>query len=298
MKIAVIGAGMAGLAMSWYLLQKNHTVTIFDRGDGASQASTGLLHPFPGRQAKLSWQAHEGMKATLELLNVAGADTFVQNGILRFAADQAQRSAFTEDSRQWLALAAPEKVKWIPEGITVFSRKYLEGLRRACASAAFVQGRVGLQDLSDFDAIIIAAGAGTLDFEECKQLGLKCNIGQMLICQWEEKIPFSLLGLGHITPTENPALCMVGSTYEHTSLPDREKALQLLEKVAVFYPPARSFKIVEVRSGVRIAPQEGYRPVVAKVRDNVWAFSGFGSRGLLYHALLAKSFVETENLSA
>jgi glycine/D-amino acid oxidase-like deaminating enzyme len=287
MNIAIIGAGFAGLAVAWFALQKGDRVTVFDQGEGASLASTGLLHPYPGREAKLSWQAEEGMSATKELLEVAGKDTFVENGLVRFAVTE-------EQQRTYGPSPVPKvvgKAKEFPEGITVFSRRYLANLRKACSKADFIDAHVEPDALHEYDAIIVAGGAKTLQWPGCGDLELKCNIGQMLICRWKEKLPMSLLGHGHITPTEDPELCQVGSTYEHGKHPEREKALALIEKVAQFYPPAREFAIVDVRSGVRIAPKMGYRPIVQKVGKKTWVCTGFGSRGLLYHALMAKSLM-------
>ena len=98
----------------------------------------------------------------------------------------------------------------------------------------------------------------------------------------------SLLSNAHITPTEDPELCLIGSTYEHTEKPDPKKALELLQKAALFYPPAKDFKIVEIRSGVRLSPRVGYKPIVEKINPKTWVFTGLGSRGLIYHALFAK----------
>lgn len=265
MKIAVVGAGYAGLAVTWHLLQKNHDLTVFDGGEGASHVSTGLLHPAPGRLAKPTWRADEGMKASRELLEVVGRDSYLQNGIFRFREG---------------------KKTFIPEGITVFSRKYLMDLKKACQSAKFVQHWVkSLDELAHFDKIILTVGCETLSFVD---LPLKKTIGQCLVCECPEPIPISLLGLGHITPTEEPNVCLVGSTYEHTDRPDPQKALALIDQVAQFYPIAKSFKILGICSATRISPKVGYRPFLQKVDPRIWVFTGLGSRGLIYHALFAK----------
>lgn len=277
MKIAIIGAGYAGLAVAWNLLQKQLDVTVFDGGPGASHISTGLLHPAPGRHAVPTWRAEEGMKATLTLLEIASIEraVFERNGILRIATTEEQRKDFGGDTL------------WIPEGITVYSRLYLAGLKQACKRAQFVNYWVeNLQELDAFDAIVLTTGAETLRWVD---LPLNCTIGQTLICKWKERLPMSLLSHGHITPTEDPELCQVGSTYEHTKEPDPKKALELLQKAALFYPPARDFEVVEIRSAVRIAPKIGYRPIVAQVAPKTWVFTGLGSRGLIYHALFAKT---------
>ncbi len=280
MNIAVVGAGYAGLAVAWNLLQKQFSVTVFDGGPGASHVSTGLLHLSPGRHAVPTWRAAEGMEATRALLEVASGEkpVFQQNGILRIATTDEQRRDFGGATL------------WMPEGITVYSRLYLEGLKKACKGAYFIDHRIeDLQELESFDAIILTTGAETLRWAE---LPLSCTIGQTLICKWKEPLSMSLLSYGHITPTEDPTLCQVGSTYEHTPKPDPQKALELLEKVALFYPPAKDFEIVEIRSAVRIAPKIGYRPLIAQIGPKTWVFAGLGSRGLIYHALFAREVGE------
>lgn len=295
MRIAVVGAGLAGLAAVWHLLQKGHDVTLFDGkgiGGGASGVSTGLLHTSPGRQAIPSWRADEGMKATLELLQIASQErpVYIQNGILRLAITEQQKIDFKKQpgwlENHSLPKATPGPALWIPEGITVYSRLYLEGLWKACQGAKLEKQTIhSLQELDSFDLIVLACGEAIRRFAD---LPLSYTIGQTLLCRWPEPLPVSLLSHGHITPTENPELCQVGSTYEHTPEPDPKKALELLEKVALFYPPAKDFQIVEIRSGVRVSPKVGYRPLIEKISHKALVFTGLGSRGLLYHALISR----------
>lgn len=279
MTIAILGAGYAGLAAAWHL-SKHYTVTVFEEGFGASYASTGLLHPAPGRRTTPVWRAQEGMKTTLELLHIASGErpVFQQNGLLRIAITEEQKRDFGGETL------------WVPEGITVYSRLYLEGLKRACVGVQFQRQRIEhLSELDGYDAIILAAGADIFRF--APDLPLKRTLGQMLLCRSPEPISSSLLSHGHITPTEDPELCQVGSTYEHTEYPDPKKALALLEQVARFYPLAKHFQVVEIRSGIRVSPKEGSRPLIQQINAKTWVFSGLGSRGLLYHAWMARRFV-------
>lgn len=265
MKIAVVGAGYVGLAVAWHLLKKNHEVAVFDGGNGASHVSTGLLHSAPGKKALPTWRAQEGMESAIELLEIAGEDTFVRNGILR-------------------------ENRMIPEGITVFSKRYLAKLKKACAKqffkAAFIDHWVNsLEELNSYDQIILTTGSETLSWAN---LALKKTIGQCLVCRCSEPLSASLLGQGHITPTEEPGICLVGSTYEHTEKPDPKKALALLDQVAHFYPKALEFKVLDILCGTRISPKVGYKPILQKINPKTWVLAGFGSRGLIYHALFAK----------
>ena len=63
MNVAVVGAGIAGLAVTWHLLNIGAQVTVFESVEGASYASTGLLHPYPGKKALKTHLADEGMQA-------------------------------------------------------------------------------------------------------------------------------------------------------------------------------------------------------------------------------------------
>ncbi len=193
----------------------------------------------------------------------------------------------------------PTEGLWIESGITVFSRLYLQGLWQASEKrgAKLVKEEIkAVSQLADFDQIVLAAGSQVLHFEECRHLPLKTNLGQTLLCRWKTPLPFSLVSQGHITLTEDPDFCQVGSTYEHTPTVDPKKAEELLEKVSLFYPPASQFEILEIRSGARIAPKEGYRPLFERISPNAFVFTGFGSRALLYHALLGKALAKSLEL--
>jgi glycine/D-amino acid oxidase-like deaminating enzyme len=304
MKIAVVGAGLAGLSTAWYALEKGHQVTLFDTigiGAGASGVSTGLLYPCPGREAIHSWRSLEGMEATCQLLKISeeayGSPIASYTGIFRPAESHDQKRDFRENQSKeavWAEVDLPglavKEGLWIESGITVFSRPYLMGLWLACKKrgALFEQGHLR----GEFDKVIYATGAGSLQLEECKKIPFRTAIGQSLVCEWKKQLPYSIASYGYISVTENPSLCQIGSTYEHTLEPDPKKAIELIEKVASFYPEAREFKICEIRSGKRIAPKEGHQPIVTEIKPNTWLFTGLGSRGMLYHALLGRELLE------
>jgi glycine/D-amino acid oxidase-like deaminating enzyme len=52
---------------------------------------------------------------------------------------------------------------------------------------------------------------------------------------------------------------------------------------------------VEVRHGTRVSPKknhEGRLPIVAHLRDDIYIYTGLGSRGLIYHGVFAKKLSE------
>jgi glycine/D-amino acid oxidase-like deaminating enzyme len=304
MRVAIVGAGLAGLSVTWHLSKLGVQTVLFDPkgiGGGASGVSTGLLHPFPGKKALRSWGAAEGMEATFALLQISeealGKRVADRSGIFRPAITEQQKADFfscaeKDPEGEWKEIpiaGTTHSGLWIAKGVCVFSQLYLEGLWRACEKRGADFVRASYRP-ADFDAVVFAAGHEILRF--FPDLPLKTAIGQTLLCRWKTPLPFSLVSQGHITPTEDPAFCQVGSTYEHTPEPTPALALALLDKASIFHPPAKEFEIVERRSGVRIAPREGYRPIAGKAAPKTWIFTGLGSRGMLYHASLGAELAE------
>ena len=321
MKVAVIGAGLAGLAVSCFLLDRPGVeVTLFDPkgiGGGASGASTGLLHPFCARLAIKSWLADEAMQEALFLLDRAEAalqcKAAVRSGILRLAMTKAQQEVFrvraqTHQEVLWLE---PDEVQekaphakaypglWIASGVTLFPKLYLQGLFLHCKTRGmkFEPHKIeSLDALSHFDQIILCTGFDVQQFPLCSSFILEPTKGYALRCKCNEKgLPFSLIASGHISVAEEPNTCLVGSTYEHNfqDLSADPKAIQeLIGKVQTFYPNAGSFEILEVMIGARTSIPKGYRPIAERISERVSLFTGLGSRGHLYHGLLGKRMAE------
>ena len=78
MKIAIIGAGFAGLASAKFLIDAGASVTIFDAkgvGGGASSVCCGLMHPYPGLESRRSLHAEEALRCSKELIRLAEENT-------------------------------------------------------------------------------------------------------------------------------------------------------------------------------------------------------------------------------
>jgi len=305
-KIAIIGAGFAGLSVAWHLLAKGGCeVAIYDAkgiGGGASGIATGLLHPYVGEQVRRSLEAKEGMEATQALIAVAQkkveAPIVICQGILRYTHSEEQREKFLSHAKEFGDVERREEnCFWISSGLTIDSPLYLEGLWRAISEKGgqLITSRVAdLKALGSFDHIVIAAGSGIKHFPELKSLPLSLLKGQALICQAPPFVPLpktTLLGKGHVALMRDPRLCTIGSTYERedeTEKVDAEKAKQLLfSHIESFFPAVSQLKIIDCKAALRVTKQGHYFPFFGKVKDNIWALTGLGSRGLLYHALLA-----------
>ena len=329
MKIAIIGAGFCGLAAAWHLLNHEPAISklivhLFDAkgiGKGVSGMAAGLLHPYVGAHAKLNWRAREGFKATQELLLISsqalGYPVIASSqGILRLALNETQQRDFQicaelyPSDTLWLEPSACQGLApgcadapglWLKQGLTVYSYLYLQGLWKACAAkgAQFEQRSIrALNELQDFDLIIVTAGAESHHLQELSFLPIKTIKGQVLELSWPTDVPPLTCALNsqvYILMTEKRNSCLVGATYEKgysEASTDIDTAKQeILPKAYQLFPPLQKASIITCYAGMRaVTPQR--RPFLKFIAPNCWVLTGMGSKGLLYHALFAKELVQ------
>lgn len=333
MQIAIIGAGFAGLAAAWTLLHSkihNQTiqVTLFDKegiGAGASGVAAGLMHPFANAHSKLNREGYESFKASMQLLTAAeqtlGYRPFESTGILRPALSAIQEDEFRAASQKhpedivWkefneMKSIIPEVITasgiWIKTGISVYTDEYMRGLWLACQNlgAVFQQHEVkSLEELKDFNLIIIAMGPRCCSINELSRLPLRYTKGQILELIWPKglpPLPMALNGNVYCVMLRDQKRCLVGSTYEKvfsTSEVDFETAKKLiLPKLVELYPPLTEAEIIDCRAGIRVSTPQ-HLPLIQKINSRCYVITGFGSKGLLYHALYSQKLVNLINSS-
>jgi glycine/D-amino acid oxidase-like deaminating enzyme len=214
------------------------------------------------------------MEATRNYLNQIQGSAHL-GGVLRVAVNEQQR-------RDWPLAAGPlaqwrESGLFIPSGVTVYMRRYLEGLL-ALSGAELRKGELE----GEFDAVIFATGIGMIE----KGFPIQPVRGRAVFAEWKGDLPFALVSNGHVTPTEWEGVIGIGSTYHEESLDS------LFNRVSLFFPEVREAKIVEVKEAFRAAQMGQYRPIVKRLGPKEWGFGALGSRGLLYHALLGKELAD------
>lgn len=257
MRYAVVGAGLAGLAVAYFLRQKGCSVTIFDKsgvGAGASGIASGLLHPYPGKKGLLSKYGFEALAATTDLLDRVeeqGEKVTLRNGIIKDGA-------------------------LISSGITVFMDRYLKGLLKYLNLTV-----EPMRNLDGFDHVVFAVGAGIREMHF--DLPIQFIKGQILTVESSKIWERSVIDNGHVSPLPDGRY-HIGSTYEHhftSDEPDLAHAESYLAPRVKNFAP---FNICSVSAGVRVSVKGSYLPIIKKIDDRVSVFTGLGSRGLLYHA--------------
>ena len=117
MRVAILGAGFAGLSTAYYLIHHSKgrvVIDLFDPhpiGGGTSGLSAGLLHPFHGRKAERVWNADTLLKATHTLITESskgmGRPVVTSRGLLRPAttplqiANYKKAASLNTDTEWW-----------------------------------------------------------------------------------------------------------------------------------------------------------------------------------------------------
>lgn len=325
MKVAVIGAGFCGLAVLWHLLNADnkYEVTLFDEngiGGGASGIAAGLLHPYVGASAKLNWKGKQGFEAARRLLTVSsealGRSVFDENqGILRLALTEKQMHEFQkspalEDPHvSWLEPWQSQSLAkgctnasalWIRNGLSIFPDLYLQGLWKACVNkgARFEKRHISsLIELKEYSTIISTTGALTKHIVELEPLPIKVVKGQILELEWPActpALPCSLISQAYIVMKPNSKSCIIGSTYEknfsdaHPNLSVAKN--EILPKALAMLPALQKAKIMNCYAGLRAVTPD-HLPLLKQIGSKEWVLTGMGSKGLLYHALMAQELV-------
>ncbi|MFN0065551.1 MAG: NAD(P)/FAD-dependent oxidoreductase [Chlamydiales bacterium] len=325
MRIAILGAGFAGLAVTWHILRYSrgrYTIDLYDPqeiGTGSSGNSLGLLHPYPGKRAMRAWRATRSITEAHRLFTEAsqaiGKPVVTGRGVLRPAVTEKNVEEFQYRVKQWqdiewwdhnkCAREIPGLVThptgggmFIPEGLTIDVKIYLEGLFKACVNLGTIYKQttdISGSVLQSYDRVLVALGANSLAFGPLKQLPMTPIKGQILSLKWPKNVPppkYALAGEKQLVMDPGYESCSVGATYERdfTSLAINEELAykEIMPKILEFFPLLKGAEIVGVRTGVRACPA-GMYPFVGKLSKNLWFMTGLGSKGLLYHAWLGKA---------
>jgi len=306
MKIAIVGAGFAGVALAYYLsLDPKVSVTVIDKGgiaSGASGASCGLMHAYVGMQVRRSQMADEAFDESKRLIELAQSVSSMSladfSGIQRIAQTDEQKKILMDYASTLDEVSLISEGRFLlHKGATVQPVSYLNSLWKVCENmgARFEKKMLhSLSELDHFDGVVLACGAGIFDFETCKKFRLDCTKGQALQIRWPSFFPsltHSIIAKGYVTKSIDPGIAYLGSTFERGVVsPDSDLDVakdDLLPKFSAVFPDLQP-EVIGIKSGVRVSSVGHYFPLIGKVSERLFLFTGLGSRGLLYHALFAK----------
>lgn len=326
--IAIIGAGLAGLSLAFNLqsLSKEWKVVLFDaKQRGASRIASGLLHPFSSDFSRQVPHAKAAMLETSKLFGEVKKEDpalfFIEHGILKIPLDNDQLIACSHlpeiyENLSWLP---PDKVErlypiikkksyglLIESGKTIFTNLYLDSLLKKVQSLGVevVKEVSSIKTaVSEFDITFLCMGQSLHSFlkEHLKdnQIPIQLIKGQLLECEipsLKDPLKYSILAKGYLGLSPKKGVYYLGGTYEHRFVdekPDQEIAIAILKDYFAQYTDKRcDLKVLSVQAGVRVAMKRERTPQILKLSNKLFAITGLGSKGLLYHGLLGSMAAE------
>jgi len=114
MKVLIVGRGLAGSWLAWYLIQRGHDVTISDGTSttSASRVAAGLINPTTGSRPKSTWRSEVilpfAQRAYADFASEAGSDVWSERTIRRVFRTQKDKDLWEN------AVARGVGVDWSP----------------------------------------------------------------------------------------------------------------------------------------------------------------------------------------
>ncbi len=325
MKIAIIGAGLAGTSCAYVLKQAGADVTIYESGPaiapGASGNTRGLYNPrlsaFRSAESDFTSAAFALALRTFPDLKDIGWN---RCGSLHLITDDKRRQRFTQTAQNWnwpeenlriVTSAEASKIAgieltrdalWMPDAGTISPRKlcerYAEGVKihyntplppgegGAHAKHGRVRGR--LEDINA-DIIILANGTGAQKFLPALQLkSVRGQITETKPTAASQNLQCNLCYGGYITPAQD-GTHMIGATFQrwlgHSDIIEQDDA-DNLANLSEAVPALNNFEITGHRAAVRTATAH-HLPIVGRAGDNLYVSTAHGSHGILSSLMAA-----------
>ncbi len=324
MNIAIIGSGFSGLSLVFFLQKISPSIscTLFDFrgiGEGASGKASGLVHPYAGKRAHFSYKAEIAFPEALQLINEIDAisrnqeheSVILQKGILRPAITSLQELDFKKRSEENYLFPAfflsqnessdiypnPKNLPslYIPEGLAINSVQYLKVLFKVCSEKNLIYKKEKIESLDilkeQFDHVIVCGGYETKEIFP-KKLQTNNVKGQRIDIALPNNFikPIHAISAGAYAAFSENRVCL-GSTYEHfftSDEPNENEARKEIEpKISQFWPELIHSQTLSIAAGIRSTTSSS-RPIVTFHQPSIWAITGLGSKGLLYHAWLSR----------
>ncbi len=315
--VVVVGAGVVGCALAWFLARAGARVTVLERaqiGAGASGRNSGLVeHPYDAAQVEL----YEETRALLaDVLGDAFAP--VPAGALLLVETAAQAEQVAADHAAFAGLApqvlSPARLTALEPGLAddLWACRVCTGhpvapalavhafaQRARAAGARFVQGATAALDALDAPVVVVAAGAdsgpllgsdavvalwgatvGVALGRAPRHALIDGRISDIQLGAGAPQAPvFSLIG--------PPGGVVLGSTFLVDEPDPAAWAAPLLDNGARFWLALREARITFTRACARPRAADG-RPYLGRVRDGLWVAAGHGGRGISTGAASAR----------
>ena len=322
----IVGQGIAGSLLANELLQRGHSVMIFDEGieNTSSNKAAGLYNPITGRNMVKSWLADE-LFSTLplyysQLEKDLGVGFHRKIPIYRPFHNAAELN-------DWMGKINEKIYQPFVSGVET-STIQLPGLMDSHGGLSIKNsGFVNLPKmLAAFRIYFISIGALQKEIVHCQEIDLKNGIryknikaGKIIFCEgpkavenpWWGELPFRLIrgemmDIKCELPTDRiynrgvfvlprDGFFRVGSTYDHKNIsyvPEKKGIEELERRFKRLY--SASYEIVSNSAGVRPTTNDR-RPYIGWHPKNkaIGIFNGFGTKGVSLVPYFSKLFADS-----
>jgi glycine/D-amino acid oxidase-like deaminating enzyme len=277
MKAAVVGAGLAGMAVVTFLLEKGCEVVLFDHqgvGGFASGIAAGLLHPFTAK-LKPKWIGQEALRACIDLLDYASSSVYKKSGILKKGSFETADSNIEQIDKDLFLI----KEGYVVDIPSYLNKLFEKGIKKGLQ---FEQRQIeDLKELNGFDAVYLCTGALANQMKGVF-LPLYSIKGQIAIVETKEVCDIPKMQKGYLLKSNGQVIWGATFEKEFTTIDPDEAVFK--KRMETEFDIDR---IVEIKASLR-SYHRSLRPLCLMINHNTFFLGGLGSRGLLYHAYLAK----------
>lgn len=297
MRVAIVGAGLAGTSAAYVLKQRGHEPVIYEAGSEIAPAASGnllgLYNPRLSAERTFHADAFEVALKTFQDLKDIG---WKQCGSLHLMTDEKKEKRFHEAVKSWgwkdmhivdaaegSKIAGIEIVKnalWLPRSGVISPKK----LCTAYAKDVETHFNTKIENINDVkaDVVIIANGMAAKNFADLELRAVRGQITFVESNQKLAKIKCNLCYGGYMTPEIDGAHA-VGSTFQrwldHSQVIEKDDA-DNIGKMAKNIPSlAGDYKVTGHRAGIRTTTPD-HMPIFGRFGD-VYVSTGHGSHGII-----------------
>lgn len=325
--VLVVGQGIAGSLLTWFLLQSGAEVKVADaaKTHTASRIANGLVNPVTGRRYALSWRyeplqqaalsAYRDLEALLNLRFYREVDLFKLLPDVRALNDWSVRAG-SEGFEHYMAendllkshpgLNCRQGFFRIYRAWQLETRVFLDAFRRFLISQnRWIETTLHYREImpdqekvtyrgEEYDYVVFCEGASVTDNPWFKDLPFAINKGECLEIGIQGfEAPGVLNGEGILSPFPNrPERFYAGSTYFNeylNDLPSKEGRTEVEDKIKQFL--TLPYQVLEHFAALRPSTFDR-RPMLGlhPVHSTLGIFNGMGTKGVSLAPYFAQHF--------
>jgi glycine/D-amino acid oxidase-like deaminating enzyme len=297
--LAVVGGGIAGTVIAWQAHLRGYKVSLYnhEKKNTPSKVAAGIINPITisrkkaiakGKDfAQFAWETYRSMPNSETFMNQVPIQVDIKdikeynNWVLSSAHENGLVQFETKDK------CFVNYSGWIDTKL-MLSEKLFEGTIKRVSKRVKDFKKIA----NSYDTVVLATGfLPQMYLSQLRTDAFRPVLGDILKVSLMENRPFSHLEGAFLIPLTKDTHCL-GSTYIREfkdDSPSLERAHQLIEKVRLQGVKVKN--LLAYSSSIRPTVYDRF-PLVGKLEDNIYSFTGMGSRALLHAPLLAEQLLE------